>query len=126
MKMVLAIAAGGAVGAVARHAVMSAIFHATGPGFPWGTLAVNVLGSFLLGCMAEYFALRGAVPQPVQALLVVGMMGAFTTFSTFALDVHKLVLGQTLWPVAGYVGGSVILACGGLVAGLYLMRWVLA
>ncbi len=126
MKMILAVAAGGAFGAVARYLVMVGVGRLLGPhDFPWGTLTVNVVGSVLMGVLIEVLALTWSPSQEVRALLVVGVLGAFTTFSTFSLDVVGLFeRGQTLF-VAAYVVGSVLLCVGGLLAGLHLMRLVL-
>ncbi len=126
MKMILAVAAGGAFGAVARYLVMTGIGRMLGPhDFPWGTLTVNVAGSILMGVLIEVLALVWSPSQEIRALLVVGILGAFTTFSTFSLDVVALYeRGQNLF-VAAYVMGSVVLCVGGLFAGLYLMRSIL-
>ena len=123
MKMILAVAAGGAFGAVARYLVMTGIGRLLGPhDFPWGTLTVNVVGSVLMGVLIEVLALVWSPSQELRALLVVGVLGAFTTFSTFSLDVVALFeRGQSLF-VAAYVAASVILCVGGLLAGLHVMR----
>ena len=125
MNLVLAIAAGGALGAVARHYVSFAVGTWTGHGFPWGTLTVNVLGSFILGVLAQTMAQVWTPTQELRAFLTVGMLGAFTTFSTFSLDTMLLVQRGPLVPVAAYVAGSVALSIAALVLGLRLMRWVL-
>ena len=87
MKLMLAVAAGGALGAVGRYLVMSQVGHWLGSGFPFATLVVNVAGSFLLGLLIEASALAWSPAPELRALLVVGVLGAFTTFSTFSLDV---------------------------------------
>jgi len=126
MKMVLAIAAGGAAGATARHFVTLWLGQALGHGFPWGTLAVNVLGSLALGALVELMALKWSAGPEMRAFLVVGVMGAFTTFSAFSLEVVALAeRGQTM-TAGAYVAGSVILSVGGFLAGLRLFRLLLA
>ena len=87
MQMILAIAAGGAVGAVLRHYLNSFAATLLGTGFPYGIFAANILGSFLMGVLIVYFALAGEGTQTMKAsFLTVGLLGAFTTFSTFSLD----------------------------------------
>jgi CrcB protein len=122
MKLVLAIAAGGALGAVARHLFAAHIMRWTGGGFPWGILAVNVLGSFLMGILVHALM---HLPEPMpnlRAFLVVGVLGAFTTFSTYALDVVLLIERGELGAAAGYALASVVLSVGGLFAGMALAR----
>lgn len=126
MKMILAIAAGGALGAVGRYLVMIQAGHWFGTGFPFGTLAVNVIGSFALGVLAELMALAWSPPQELRALLVVGVLGAFTTFSTFSLDVALQVERGTLGISALYILVSVVASIGALFAGLHAVRAVLA
>ena len=90
MKIILAIAAGGALGAVARHFVNNQITHWLGDGFPWGILVANVAGSFAIGVLAESMALAWSPSQELRAFMIVGGLGAFTTFSTFSLQVVLL------------------------------------
>ena len=124
--MILAVAAGGAAGAVGRYLVMSGIGRLLGPhDFPWGTLTVNIVGSVLMGVLIELLALVWSPSQELRAFLVVGVLGAFTTFSTFSLDVVALAeRGQTLF-VATYVTGSVVLCVGGLFGAMHVMRMIL-
>jgi len=126
MKIILAIAAGGAVGAVARHFVNNQITHWMGDGFPWGILFANVAGSFAMGVLAESMALAWSPPLALRAFLIVGVLGAFTTFSTFSLQVALLYERGQMLLAAGYVASSVLLAVGGLFAGLALVRAVAA
>jgi CrcB protein len=93
-----------------------------GIAFPYGTLAVNVVGSLAMGLIAEYFALRGDLPQGARLFLTTGILGGFTTFSTFSLDSISLwERGQTMI-AAAYVAASLVLSLGGLVAGLFIIR----
>lgn len=122
MRMVLAVALGGAIGAVARHVFATQVTRLSGDGFPWGILSVNVLGSFVMGVLAEGFALRWNAPLEVRAFLTVGILGGFTTFSSFSLDA-MLLLERGQWMAAAlYMVGSVALAVGGLFCGLVLVR----
>ena len=118
----LAVAAGGAVGAVARNGVSRAAMHLLGPNFPWGTLAVNILGSFAMGRVMVWLAHREPASPALRAFLTVGLLGAFTTFSTFSLDVVTLYRDRTLTIAGAYILASVILSVGGLFAGLALGR----
>lgn len=126
MKLVLAIALGGAIGAVGRHYVSAAMIVLIGHGFPWGTLAVNVAGSFLMGALIETMALVWSPSPEMRALLTVGMLGAFTTFSTFSLDVATLYERGATVQLAVYVVASVAVSVLALFVGLRLMRLVLA
>lgn len=122
MQMILAIAAGGAIGAVLRHLSNGAALHLLGPDFPYGTIGVNILGSFLMGLLIATFAHIWQPDQTVKAFLIVGLLGAFTTFSTFSLDVITLYERGALLAAATYIGVSVILSIAGLFAGLMLVR----
>lgn len=125
MKMLIAVALGGALGAVARYKVSGLMVALMGHGFPWGTLIVNLLGSFLMGVLVEFGALKLNLSQEVRALLAVGFLGAFTTFSTFALDVSVLTgRGETLL-AGGYIAASVALSILALFVGLWIVRVLL-
>jgi CrcB protein len=125
VKLLVAIALGGAIGAVGRHAVAGQVMKLTGGGFPWGTVTVNVLGSFVMGALIELMALKWSVGQELRAFLTVGILGAFTTFSTFSLDVALLTERGALPGAIGYVLISVLLSIGALFAGLYVFRQLL-
>ncbi len=125
LTTLIAIAAGGALGAVGRYLVMSGVGHVFGHGFPWGTLVVNVAGSIAMGILIEVLALVWSPPAELRALIVAGFLGAFTTFSTFSLDAWVLIERGQLWAAGGYVAASVLLCVGGLVAGLHVARAVL-
>lgn len=119
---VLYIALGGAVGAVGRYAVDNIAGLLFGHGFPFGTLAVNILGSVLLGAFVELSALAWSPPPEIRVMIVVGMLGAFTTFSTMSLDVVTLVTRGEMVVAAGYVLLSLVLGFGGLWGGMSLVK----
>ena len=125
MNMLFAVACGGALGAMGRHLISSQIMRWAGDGFPWGTLTVNVVGSFILGLLVEYLAQRWSATQEIRGFLVVGVMGGFTTFSTFSQDTALLLERGSLTPAFAYIGGNVLLSIGGMFAGLLLFRHVL-
>ena len=115
---------GAGVGGAARHAVNTAAVRMLGYGFPFGTLTVNVLSSVIMGLLTELFVVRSGLPQELRLFITTGVLGGFTTFSTFSLDTVTLwERGQ--WGVAvGYVVLSLAFAMSGLFVGLSLMRFV--
>ncbi|MBM3518038.1 MAG: fluoride efflux transporter CrcB [Alphaproteobacteria bacterium] len=126
MQVVIAVAVGGALGSLARYFLATWVARWLGSGFPFGTLAVNVLGSFVMGVLVELMALRWGVGPVVRAFMTVGFLGGFTTFSAFSLDVALLVGRGTPALAAGYVAASVVASIAGLFAGILLLRAVLA
>ncbi len=114
------VAAGGALGASARYAVNTAFARAIGPGFPWATLAVNVAGSFLMGVLVIWLARRGE--QHLAPLLMTGVLGGFTTFSAYSLDVVTLWERGQAGAAAAYALGSVVLSVGALLAAMWMLR----
>lgn len=112
---------GGGLGAMARHGMNRAGLALLGPGFPWWTLAVNVLGSFLIGLLAGLF---GAMETGHNArlFLVTGFLGGFTTFSAFSLDALTLWERGALLQAGLYVAASVILSLFAAAAGLLVTR----
>jgi CrcB protein len=123
VPVLVQIALGGALGAVLRFALASATTRAFGTGFPWGTLAVNVLGCLVMGVVAALVLLR-ADPfwQRNAPLLMTGILGGFTTFSAFALETHQLMERERLVAAAAYAGGSVLLGVAALMTGLAIGR----
>ena len=121
----LAVALGGAIGAMARFGVNAVIFPLTEGKFPLGTLVVNVLGSVLMGVVYVLIVERGLLPPEMRNFLMIGCLGAFTTFSTFSLD--ALALWQNGHHLLGfaYVLGSVILCLAGALAAIYIARYLL-
>ncbi|MFP3943685.1 MAG: fluoride efflux transporter CrcB, partial [Alphaproteobacteria bacterium] len=127
MKLILIAGLGGAFGAAGRYALTSLLLRVMGPNFPWGTLAVNVLGSLAMGFALGYFQYRIEAFSPeLRLFLTVGVLGGFTTFSAFSLDVVSLIQRQDLWGAALYVGISVVLSVIALAAGLFAARAGLA
>ena len=124
MKMYLVVALGGAFGAMARYGTDSALMRLTGPGFPWGTVGVNLIGSLLLGLLIGA-ALHGLhLSQETRALVVTGFLGAFTTFSTFSLNTVTLIERGETAAALGYVLVSVIFGVGLFFLGLRAWRLV--
>lgn len=120
------VAAGGAIGAVLRLLAVSLAARAA-PGFPWGTLVVNVVGSFAMGLLAVWLMERAPGAWGRYApFLMTGVLGGFTTFSAFSLDTLTLLERGRMAEAAGYVAGSVTLSVGGLWAGLVIARRMLA
>lgn len=115
---------GGGLGAAARHGVNLLSAQGAGSRFPWGTLAINVLGSLLIGVLAEWFALRTQLPQPLRLFLITGVLGGFTTFSAFSLEVGLLMQRGQMGAAAGYVLASVVAAVAAMFAGMYLVRHI--
>ena len=91
MTQLLAIAAGGSIGAVARYLMSTGVHHWLGRGFPYGTLVVNIVGSLVMGLLYELFLQRLSVSPEMRAILLVGFLGAFTTFSTFSIETVLLI-----------------------------------
>ena len=115
---IIAVAAGGALGALARWGTGQAVARAGLDSF-WATGCVNVVGSFGLGALAAVAAARGGLLAP---FLLIGFFGAFTTFSTFALDAVFLAEGRGLAGAAAYTLGSVALGLAAFLGGLWLAR----
>jgi CrcB protein len=120
------IALGGALGSVARYATGVSVGRWLGNGFPWSTLLINVIGSFLIGAFAESFALQWDTSQSTRAFLVVGICGGYTTFSTFSLDIVTLLNRGEATLALAYVLASVVIGLAGLYAGLQVVRFALA
>lgn len=127
MSNLFLVMVGGAVGAGARHLVGRASLSLFGPGYPWGTLAVNIVGSLAMGVLTGLLA-RGLVAggETTRLLVGVGVLGGFTTFSAFSLDA-VLMAERSGWIAAlPYILASVIGSIAALVAGLQLVRAVTA
>jgi CrcB protein len=122
MNLILSIAAGGALGAVARHLLSHRVAALMGSSFPYGTLMVNILGSFLMGLLVTLVAKKFSLSMEMQAFLTVGLLGGFTTFSAFSMET-VLLIERGVWSQALlYVAASVLFAVGGLFAGMFVGR----
>jgi len=122
LPTLMMIALGGALGALGRHGMNVATVKLFGTGLPYGTFIVNVIGSFMMGIAIAKFAETQALNQNMKALYTTGFLGAFTTFSTFSLDVVTLWnRGETFYALT-YMLGSVCLSICALAAGVWLMK----
>ncbi|MBL4747489.1 MAG: fluoride efflux transporter CrcB [Magnetovibrio sp.] len=126
LQLLLFVGLGGAIGAMGRFVTMSAVGHVTHVGFPWSTLTVNVLGAFALGSVLELSALTWSPSPEIRAMLVVGVMGAFTTFSTFSMDLYYLIDRGAIVNAALYAAGSVVVCLVAFWAGMSLLRMILS
>jgi CrcB protein len=113
---------GGGIGAALRHGFNVGFARVLGTAFPYATLFENISGSVAMGLLAATFAFRGEIPQHVRLFLTTGILGGYTTFSTFWLDTALLYERGELGVSALYVLLSVALSVGGLFAGLALVR----
>lgn len=113
---------GGGIGAALRHGVNLAALRWFGFSFPWGTLFVNVTGSIVMGLLAAYFAFKAGGSQSMRLFFATGILGGYTTFSAFSLDVALLYERGDVALAAAYVLASVAFSIAGLFAGLALMR----
>lgn len=113
---------GGGIGAALRHGVNLTAARALGTAFPYGTFAVNVIGSLAMGLLAAYFAFKGDATQHWRLFFTTGILGGFTTFSAFSLDVVLLYERGETAIAALYVVASVAISIAGLFAGLALVR----
>ena len=113
---------GGGLGSATRHGVNVLAARLWGVQYPVGTLCVNILGSFAMGLVVEYWAVKSDLPQQARLFLTTGVIGGFTTFSTFSLEVALLNSKGEIMLAGLYVVGSLILGIGGLYAGMALVR----
>lgn len=116
MLTYLWIALGGALGSVARYACSSAAAHAFGETFPWGTLIVNVAGSFVIGVFATLTGPDGRwlLPPDARLFVTIGICGGYTTFSSFSLQTLNLIRGGEFTAAFGNILGSVFLCLAGV------------
>ncbi|MDJ0631484.1 MAG: fluoride efflux transporter CrcB [Rhodobacter sp.] len=124
LSTLLQVALGGALGASGRYLTGVAAVRIMGHGFPWGTLAVNVLGSMLMGALVVVLAHLSATR--LAPFLMTGVLGGFTTFSAFSLDAVTLYERGQVGLAGAYVAGSVVLSLAGFAFGLLMARAFLA
>jgi len=125
MKAIFVVAAGGALGAIVRHLIFVLATRVLGLNFPYGTLIVNIAGSLILGILIEALALRWDVSAELRLFMVVGFLGAFTTFSAFSMDTVMLYERGRLDLCALYVSASIALSVGALFLGMIASRGML-
>ena len=124
MAHLLLVALGGAIGAGLRHLAGMAAMRLFGTGFPWGTLFVNAFGSLAMGILIAVLARRSATPSEVRLFLATGLLGGFTTFSAFSLDVAVLWERGEVTAAFGYIAASVFVSILALFAGMWLIRGI--
>ena len=117
LNMIIVVAIGGALGAVGRFLITSGVVYFFGNGLPPGTLIVNIIGSFGLGILMEVYPIAWSVSPELRSFFVVGLLGAFTTFSTFSFEAVSLWLRGDLFSSGAYVIGSVFLGIVGFICG---------
>jgi CrcB protein len=124
MRSLLLVMAGGAVGAGLRYELGRIAVQRLGAGFPWGTLAVNLIGGLMMGLLAGTMMAGGGIERPLWLLLAVGLLGGFTTFSAFSFDMFAMIERGQAGLAAGYALGSVAGALGLLFVGIWIARAV--
>jgi CrcB protein len=121
-----AVGAGGALGSMARYLIAGWVQSPAWTGFPYGIFIVNVTGGFIMGVFTEAMALRFNVAPEMRAFLTTGVLGGYTTFSTFSLEAAMLIERHAYGQAVFYIVGSALLSVIALFAGLWLMRMVYA
>jgi CrcB protein len=120
----LLVAAGGAIGASLRHLVNLGSLRLVGPNFPWGTMAINMAGSLVMGLFVGWLARRSGTPNELRLFIATGILGGFTTFSAFSLDVAVLWERGAALQAFGYALASVAGSILALFLGLWMVRGV--
>jgi CrcB protein len=121
-KHLILVASGGAIGATLRYLTGTLALRTLGVTFPWGTLLVNVIGSFMMGLVAEYIIRRLGAGSEMRLFLMTGLLGGYTTFSAFSLDAVLMIERGAILGAGGYIAANVIGSIGALMLGLLLAR----
>lgn len=124
MMNIVLVAFGGAVGSVLRYLTGVWALRLFGPGFPFGTLAVNIIGSYAIGCVAEALVRGFSAPVDLRLLVMTGLIGGFTTFSAFSLDLWMLYERGEVALAFVYLAATLILSLAATGAGLFTVRAV--
>jgi CrcB protein len=125
MNHIVLVAVGGALGSVARYFTGLATLRLFGPGYPWGTLTVNIFGGLVIGIFAELIARRFDGSPELRLFIITGILGGFTTFSAFSLEVTTMAERGDYVTAVGYVLVSVLISVAAVFAGLALVRAML-
>ena len=125
MKVLLAVAIGGAIGAIARFQLSQSFIKNFSGDFIYNIMVANIVGCFLMGVCYEFMNLKMNVGVEWRAFFMVGILGAFTTFSSFALDVFILVERGNFLNASMYILSSVVFSIVGLFIGIYIMRTII-
>jgi CrcB protein len=126
MGVVVAVGVGGGLGALIRYFLAGAIQPSWWPGFPFGIFVVNITGGLVMGLITGLAALKIQMTPEVRAFLTTGILGGYTTFSTFSLDSALLMERGAYMQAAAYIVGSVVLSIAALFAGLWIVRAIYA
>jgi len=121
---VLLVALGGAIGSVARYLMGGWFASRLGPAFPYGTFAINISGSFIIGLFLAFAERRASLSPYWRLFFAVGFVGGYTTFSTFEYEAVRLLQDDELLLGALYVAGSVVTGAFGVLAGIVLGSWL--
>lgn len=122
LRELIIVGTGGFIGAVARYWISGWVYRWTGPGFPWGTLAVNVVGCFLIGALMAVAESRLAVTPETRLFLGIGVLGSLTTFSTVSFETFELLRRSAHLAALLNAAGSLVLGLGAVIAGWVLVR----
>jgi len=122
--MILLIAAAGALGSLSRYALSGAVYAAAGSGFAYGTLVVNVLGSFLLGLLMHLGLTTDLIPPHLRTAVAIGFLGAFTTFSTFSYETVQFIQEGAWGAAALNIVSSIGLGIAAVFAGIFTGRLI--